>query len=247
MNLNISRNFKVLIIDEDRKNIIFLESHLSNHYKVVLSECGINAHEIAVKEHPDLILLSVEMTSVDGFSLCDSLRKSTHTMNIPVILLATNCNVDTCIKAFKVGADDLVNKSCCGVEIQARVESKFRRWLELRIRDEIIECGNLKLNAMTYEVFLNNTKIDFSVTEFNLLKFLIENKDRIISRNNILSEVWKGCSVTTRTIDTHVLKLRKKLTEFNYEFISTYGVGYGIKLKKIPSHHDRQTLNMDVV
>ncbi|MDZ4082888.1 MAG: response regulator transcription factor, partial [Bdellovibrionales bacterium] len=121
---------------------------------------------------------------------------------------------------------DYVIKSARPRELVARVVAKIRRLEEQVDEPDIMTCGNLILNAARLEATVEDKTIPLSVLEFNLLRFFVLNKDRVVSRQQILEGVWKDAVVSNRTIDTHMVYLRKKLAGFSHTLATVYGAGY---------------------
>jgi DNA-binding response OmpR family regulator len=176
------------------------------------------------------------MPGMDGITVCEKLRSSEITRHIPIVILSGVADVDQRIKVFLTGADDFVTKPFRIKELAARVESKLRRVREVEEgmlqpdrSPEKITCGNLTLDSSKIEVSINGKVVPLSVLEFNLLRFIVVNADRVISRETILQNVWKDAVVTDRTVDTHIACIRKKLKDFDHVISTIYGAGYILK------------------
>jgi two-component system phosphate regulon response regulator PhoB len=137
--------------------------------------------------------------------------------------------------AFDLGADDYVVKTTRPRELVARILSKIRRIEEREEDPELITCGNLILNTRKLEATINSRPLPLSVLEFNLLRFFVANKDRVMSRQQILEGVWKDAVVSNRTIDTHMVYLRKKLVGFDHILATVYGAGYILRDSPSPT------------
>lgn len=231
LEMELSQKFRILVIDDEPINCHIFRNCLKDTYEVMIANDGTSGLSLASTELPDLILLDLNMPEPDGFQVCQILRDTSLTREIPIIIVTGSDHTDARVRAYGLGADDLLAKPFSGSELLARVQSKVRRIKEKTPSKDFLTCGNLTIDLKKHEVHVNDQHIDLSVIEFNLLKFFVENHDRIVHRKEILSKVWENCNVSRRTIDTHVLSLRKNLLEFNHEISAVYGIGYGLKEK----------------
>lgn len=220
----------ILIIDDDKDSLEVLNELLSEEYTTYLAANGEEGLQIALDEQPDLVLLDLMMPGMGGTRTCEALRMNELTRHITIIVITGAADQDPRIAAFTKGADDIVSKPYETRELLARIRSKIRR-IEERTgsTDSIIQCGNLSLDPEKIEVRIDGTPIAISVLEFNLLRFFLENIDRVISRQKILDAVWKDSIVSDRTVDTHMASLRRKLGDFNHTFKTIYSAGYILK------------------
>lgn len=224
-----NNKLNVLIIDDENDNSDLIEQILSDKFKVHFAVDGEEGLVKARKLNPDVILLDIGLPKIDGLTLCDQLRTNELTKHIPIIMLTASNESDTRIKAFTSGADDYISKPYKPKELIARVLSKVRRLNEQKKTGDTLICGNLTLNLSKLEATVDTKVIDLSLLEFNLLKYLVENKDRVLSREKILQTVWKDAVVSDRTVDTHMVSLRKRLNGFDHTLSTVYGAGYILK------------------
>lgn len=223
----------ILIIDDDKDSLEVLNDILSQEYVTHLASNGEDGVRLARSVHPDLILLDLMMPGMDGIRTCQTLRISEETREITILVITGSADQDPRINAFMNGADDMVSKPYETRELLARIRAKMRR-LDERAPStkQIIECGNLTLDLEKLEVTIDHELITISVLELNLLRFFLENKDRVVSRQTILEAVWKGAIVSDRTVDTHMASLRRKLVGFDHSFKTIYSAGYILKSEK---------------
>lgn len=220
---------KVLIVDDEADNRDLVDQILSEKFEVVTAADGEEGLRMARAELPDLILLDITMPKLDGISVCETLRTNEATKHIPIIMLTASSDVDHRIQSFMTGADDFVPKPFRPKELVARVQSKIRRIEERSGKDEMLTVGNLTLNMKKLEATVSGKALQLSVLEFNLLKCFVQNKDRVMSRERILESVWRDSVVSDRTVDTHIVSLRKKLEGFDHVIATVYGAGYILK------------------
>lgn len=178
--------------------------------------------------NPDLILLDIMMPKMFGTDVCKEIRKNS---NVPIIMLSAKGETIDKIVGLEIGADDYITKPFSPKEVVTRIKTVLRRVGVNTINNKksIIDIGNLKLDIDSHEVFVDNTPICTTKKEIKLLYMLSKNNGKVLSREYLLSEVW-GYDYfgDTRVVDTHIKRIRKKVSDFdlNWEIKSIYGVGY---------------------
>ncbi|GAA0861009.1 response regulator transcription factor [Paraclostridium tenue] len=228
-------NTKVLVIDDEKHIVELLKFNLETmDYDVYSSYDGFDGFIKAKEINPDLILLDWMLPNISGIELLKKIRSDKDLKNIPVIMLtAKNVESDK-IDGLNAGADDYITKPFSIKELLARSNSVLRRYnVNNNLpKETILSVGNLKLDLQKHEVIKGNEKVDLTFKEFELLRLLLENKGKVLSRNYLLDKIW-GYEYygETRTVDVHIRYLRKKI-EGNSEdekYIETIrGIGYKI-------------------
>ena len=217
---------RILVIDDDPGILDFIEELLSFRFQILKAVDASTGLQLADTGKPDLIILDLGLEKQSGHDICRVLRARPETKHIPILIYTGSDDIDNVTKAFDFGADDYVIKSARPRELVARVVAKIRRLEEQVDEPDVMTCGNLTLNAARLEATVEGKTIPLSVLEFNLLRFFVLNKDRVVSRQQILEGVWKDAVVSNRTIDTHMVYLRKKLAGFSHSLATVYGAGY---------------------
>ena len=225
---------KVLIIDDETHIVELLKFNIENAgYDVIYSYDGFDGFMKAKEEKPDLILLDWMLPNISGIDVLKKLREDGELKNIPVIMLTARNMENDKVEGLEVGADDYITKPFSIKELLARITSVMRRYgITTEKNKDVLSAGGLKLDLSKHETSLNGEKIDLTLKEFELLKLLLKNKGKVLSRNYLLDEIW-GYEYygETRTVDVHIRYLRKKLEEAgaNERYIETIrGVGYKI-------------------
>lgn len=184
---------------------------------------------------PDLILLDIMLPDVDGLEILSKLKTKQNTRNIPVMMLSAKGTEYDKVKALDAGADDYLAKPFGMMELVSRCKAILRRCSTNVIRTEkTLICGPITLDTQAHEATVSQWYLDLSPKEFELLKVLIENEGKVLSREQLLQNIW-GISFVggTRTVDTHVQTLRRKLNrqlDLSGNIIQTvHGVGYRAK------------------
>lgn len=217
---------KILIVDDDQVIREILEFNLANEGFSIT--CAASAEEAAEKLNSDfsLILLDIMMEGMSGYKFAESLRKKGN--QIPIIFLTAKNSENDMLTGFSVGGDDYITKPFSVKEIIARVKAILKR----QKNAEQFVFEDFIINFDSKEVHIGTEKIDLTRTEFNILTLLIMNKNRIISRNEFIDEIWKETPfITERTVDVHITRLRKKLGSKASFITNKQGFGYKFNIE----------------
>ena len=218
----------ILVVD-DESAIRDLISEVLNiaGFQVTTSPDGLDALNQIRRSKFDLILLDVNLPKVDGFTILEKVRESAPTQ--PIIMLSARTDKDDVVNGLRLGADDYVRKPFSVEELVLRVENRLKR--DGKGLPEIISCGPITLNDGQHRVTFKDKEIDLSPTEFNLLLVLLQNQNRVLSKEKLLDVVWgMDFETTTNVVDTYISYLRKKLHIEGFEGIKTVrGVGFKLE------------------
>ena len=218
----------ILVVD-DEVAIRDLISEVLNiaGFQVTTSADGLDALNQIRRSKFDLILLDVNLPKVDGFAILEKVRESAPTQ--PIIMLSARTDKEDVTHGLRLGADDYVRKPFSVEELILRVENRLKR--DGKGLPEIISCGPITLNDGQHRVTFNDREIDLSPTEFNLLLVLLQNQNRVLSKEKLLDVVWgMDFETTTNVVDTYISYLRKKLHIEGFEGIKTVrGVGFKLE------------------
>jgi len=217
---------RILIIEDNFDTRRFLEAMLGKEFEVITADNGITGIDFARNKSPALILLDIMLPLLNGYDTCSLLRKDEKTNRIPIIFLSAKNSTADITHGFTAGADDYISKPFDYKELLARIKARLRKSAEETTQPLLV--GDLKIDQTQREVSFGNKKIQLTLTEFDILRCLATKNGVIVSRDEILKEVWKTSSKKSgdRTIDVHIRSLRKKIPELTRHIISIYGVGY---------------------
>lgn len=221
----------ILLVDDEKDILELLKYNLEKEgYRVLTAPNGRQALSLA-NSKTDLIILDVMMPEMDGWETCRSLRKSPETSHIPVIFLtAKDSEIDEVV-GLELGADDYITKPVKVRTFIARVKKVLRgREKSHEGSSERIIIGEMEIFPQNYTVRLNGRDIAMPKKEFEVLLFLIQRPERVISRETLLNEIWgQDVYVVDRTVDVHIRKIREKLNQFASHVETVKGVGYRFK------------------
>lgn len=223
---------QILIVDDEQSIRTLLDYNLKQAgYETIMASDGKEAIEMAEAKKPDLILLDLMLPQISGIEVCKMLR-SQH-INIPIIMLTAKSEELDKVLGLEIGADDYMTKPFSPREVVARVKAVLRRTnTQTDSEDEksILRSGPLTIYSEQYETYLGEEKLEFTPKEFELLVYFIRNKNRVLSRDVLLSAVWNyDFAGDTRIVDVHVSHLREKIEENTKKpkYIKTVrGIGY---------------------
>lgn len=220
----------ILLVEDEEPIRRMIEFSLSRAgFKII--EAG-NAHQAQSQlksTKPDLILMDWMLPDTTGVQLVRKIKRDGLTNTIPVIMLTAKTTEDDKITGLDSGADDYITKPFSPKELTARVKAVLRRNGFDNTDDEILIAQELRLDMGSHRVTAKGTTIDLSPTEFRLLSFLMRNPNRVYSRQSLLDQVWgRNKYVEERTVDVHILRLRKELSPWGYDYLihTLRSVGY---------------------
>jgi len=218
----------ILIVDDEQdiRELIIVNLVREEPYKVVEAANGLEALELARKERPDLVILDLMLPEKDGYEVYKELRDDARTRSIPVIMLTARGRLDEKITGLERGADDYLTKPFSPRELVLRVRNLLRRSVS-KPGEAVIETGPFRLDKNALKLYLSDEEVDLTSTEFKLLLSLIESPGITQERADLLKKVW-GYSdmIQTRTLDTHIKRLREKLGDRGEAIETVRGVGY---------------------
>lgn len=228
-------NKSILVVDDEEHIVELLRFNLNlKGYEVEVAYDGIDGFIKAKEIKPDLILLDRMLPKMDGIEVLKRIREDESIKEIPVIMLTAKTMETDKIEGLEVGADDYITKPFSVKEVLARANAVLRRYSSNKEDSkDIIVLGDIKIDLQNYEAIKGGDKIDLTLKEFELLKLLVQNKGKVLSRNFLLDKIW-GYEYfgETRTVDVHIRHLRKKIEDDDKKpkYIETIrGVGYKIK------------------
>ncbi len=219
---------KVLIVEDERdlQQVLQFNFQQAGH-EVLVAGSGSDGLRLAREHHPDLILLDVMLPDILGTEVCRMVKSDPASSSIPVVMLTAKGEEQDRVEGFELGADDYVTKPFSVRELLLRVNAVLRRTKANPSEDEQIVFGRLRIDQEAHRAWVDDEEIELSALEFRLLLALYERRNRVQSRSSLLDGVWGvTADVTTRTVDTHVKRLREKLGAARVYVETVRGVGY---------------------
>ena len=222
---------KILVVEDDKHISKLLKYNLEKSgYDCTVAGDGEEALAVLPKYRFDLIILDIMLPKMDGFELCRLIKQDVKLKNIPVIMLTAKGEEVDRVVGLELGADDYIVKPFSPRELILRIKAILRRGKPEESPKDIIKRGALVIDNLKHIVTVNNKEIELTPMEFKLLLTLIERNGRVQSRARLLSDVWGiNADIYTRTVDTHIKRLRKKLDKIGKLIETVRGLGYRFK------------------
>ena len=219
---------RILAIDDEKDILELLKYNLEKEgYEILTAQTGERGFELARAKRPELILLDLMLPGVDGFEICKLLKNSPDTRSIPIVMLtAKNSEIDH-VLGIELGAADYLAKPFSVKILLARIKNVFRNRETAKAPPQILRAGNLVVDRDRKRFTIGDKPCELTKLDFSILGFLMENPDRVFSRDELLSGAWGGeAFVTDRTVDAHIRSIRKKLGRRRDCIQTVRGSGY---------------------
>ena len=234
--------YKILVVEDEPDIRKLVHYNLAqDHYKVVEAENGDQALKMIQRDKPSLVILDLMMPGMSGLEVCRMLRGQDETAKLPILMLTAKAGEADRVLGLEMGADDYLAKPFSPRELVARVRAILRRANGAGQTETLpaYQKGGLKIDFATYEVLVRGKTVKLTLKEFELLKFLVQNPNRVLNRDQLLDRVWGGETfVTPRTVDVHIRRLRKAIEKDDSQpkwILTLRGVGYKFDEKALES------------
>lgn len=217
----------VLVIEDESDVVDLLRYNLNKAgFSVLIAHDGLAGLEMARRNRPEIVVLDLMLPKMDGYSVCKALKRDADTEQLPILMLTARGELSERVRGLEIGADDYVTKPFSPRELVLRIQSLLRR-SRSKVSGEVIGVGDFHLDKNKFDVRLEGRRLDLTTTEFKLLTVLIERRGRTQSRETLLYDVWGYQNpIDTRTVDTHVRRLREKLGRHSARLETVRGEGY---------------------
>ena len=218
----------VLVVEDETDVVDLLRYNLGKaSFDVLVAVSGDRGLDMARKMRPDIIVLDLMLPGMSGHEVCRALKGDPNTEIIPVVMLTAKGEPHERVKGLELGADDYVTKPFSPRELVLRVQALLKRH-RVMPRSETVRVAGISLDKTKFEARLDGRRLDLTTTEFKLLSVMLERRGRTLSRETLLADVWgyQNTSIDTRTVDTHMRRLREKLIGYSSRLETIRGEGY---------------------
>ena len=220
---------KILIVEDEHDMVTGLKFNLeARDYTVIAAYDGETGYKKALLEKPDLVILDLMLPKLNGYEVCKILKKEIP--DLPIIMLTAKSQEAEIVTGLELGADDYITKPFSVLELLARIKALFRRVTSGSEMQEVHRFGDLEINFKKYYARKKGRSLKLSPREYELLRCFIERQGEIISREELLKQIWGYDSFPdTRTVDAHIAKLRRKIEDKPEEpklIVTVHGLGY---------------------
>ena len=219
---------KIYIVEDEPDIRETLKYNFSNEgFEVFTSPDGEEALSNIKKVLPDVLILDLMLPGVSGLDVCKSIRADDDIRDISIIMLTAKGEEIDRVIGFELGADDYVTKPFSVRELILRVKVLLKKQRESLVQNKLVTFGAIRIDLDAHELKINDKEIVLTALEFKLLQHLVKRKGRVQTREQLLGDVWGySAEVTTRTVDTHIKRLREKLGDTSDYIQTIRGVGY---------------------
>jgi DNA-binding response OmpR family regulator len=222
---------KILLVEDEKKIADTLKTGIEEQgFRVMVAYNGTMGEKLFSENHFNLVILDINLPDINGFSLSRSIRHKNR--EVPILMLTALGTVDDKVEGFDAGADDYLVKPFAFKELLARIKSLLRRSLSNSVPGNTLRFADLEINLDSKEAIRAGKRIPLTAKEFQLLEYLVRNKNKVVSRADIAGHVWEiGFDTGTNVIDVYINFLRKKIDkDFPVKLIHTQiGMGYIVK------------------
>ncbi len=221
---------KLLVIEDDKKIADALKKGLEQRsHTVDAAYDGISGNDFALSEKYDVIILDIMLPDIDGITICNNIRHEGITT--PILMLTAKNHVDDIVGGLNIGADDYLTKPFEFEELVARVQALSRR--PAQVEENVLTCAKITMDLVKKEVIVSGKQVDLSKKEFTLLEFLLKNKERVVTKEEIIEQVWSfDTEILENTVEVYIAYLRNKVDKpFKTHHIKTVR-GFGYRLSE---------------
>lgn len=222
---------KILVIEDEPDIAEVLQYNLEKEgFEVETARRGDTGLDTIRREHPDLIVLDLMLPGVDGLELTRLLKRDPNTSRMPIVMLTARGEEVDRIVGLELGADDYISKPFSPREVVLRVKAVLRRFQQEESSAETLEVGGILLDVSGHQLRVRSREVALTATEFRLLRLMLERCGRVQTRGQLLSDVWGYAEdIDSRTVDTHIRRLRRKLGQEADRIETVIGVGYRLR------------------
>lgn len=215
----------ILIVEDEKRIQNIASDYLKKEgYNIILADDGIEALIVLNNNHVDLMILDIMMPNMDGYSVCKQAREIS---NLPIIMLTAKQGEVDKLRGYELGADDYVTKPFSPNVLMAKVRVLLKRTGHPECIMSTLQAGNITLNPMSREVFVEENPVDLTHTEYEILLLFMRNSKQVFSRDQLLNRIWGyEFEGTSRTVDVHVKNLRRKLGKEGCHIVTLIRSGY---------------------
>jgi len=221
----------ILVVEDDKNILKLIRYNLEKAgFGCYTTITGEDAFDILAREPVGLVVLDIMLPTIDGLEICKRIKQDDRYAYIPIIMLTAKGEEVDKVVGFELGVDDYMVKPFSPRELILRIKAVLKRNKPKNISHDILTAGKIKIDIPRHKITLDGRQIELAPMEFKLLTVLVERKGRVQSRDILLEDVWGvSADVTTRTVDTHIKRLRQRLGRAGRYIETVRGIGYRLK------------------
>ena len=225
----------ILVVDDEPDVVDLLRYHLHRAgFNVLTALTGPTGLAKATESRPDAIVLDIMLPQMTGIEVCRALRKNNQTSDIPILILSAKAEASERIAGLELGVDDYITKTFSPRELVLRIQNLLRRLRGVHT-SSVVTVDEFCIDKGNFEITVSGRRLDLTTTEFKLLAVMVDRRGRTLSRETLLQDVWGYENlIDTRTVDTHVRRLREKLGPAANRIVTVRGEGYRFLINRKP-------------
>ena len=225
----------ILVVDDEPDVVDLLRYHLHRAgFNVLTALTGPTGLAKATESRPDAIVLDIMLPQMTGIEVCRALRKNNQTSDIPILILSAKAEASERIAGLELGVDDYITKPFSPRELVLRIQNLLRRLRGVHT-SSVVTVDEFCIDKGNFEITVSGRRLDLTTTEFKLLAVMVDRRGRTLSRETLLQDVWGYENlIDTRTVDTHVRRLREKLGPAANRIVTVRGEGYRFLINRKP-------------
>jgi DNA-binding response OmpR family regulator len=219
---------RTILVIEDQKDLSELvQRRLAQEgFDVIVAMDGVSGLRIAREQHPDLVVLDINMPGLDGLQVCQQLRADPRNAHVPILILSARASAADRVVGLELGADDYLVKPFVPRELVARVNAILRRAGDQSAKAAVLDYGDLQIDLHGHQVTQQGKPVTLTAAEFRILELLASHAGRVFSRDEIIDATPRNSAITTRTVDAHIVGIRKALGPGAAHVETVRSVGY---------------------
>ena len=225
----------ILVVDDEPDVVDLVRYHLNRAgFDVLTALTGPTGLARATESRPDAIVVDVMLPQMTGIEVCRALRKNNQTSDIPILILSAKAEASERIAGLELGVDDYITKPFSPHELVLRIQNLLRRLRGVHT-SSVVTVDEFCIDKGNFEITVSGRRLDLTTTEFKLLAVMVDRRGRTLSRETLLQDVWGYENlIDTRTVDTHVRRLREKLGPAANRIVTVRGEGYRFLINRKP-------------
>ena len=225
----------ILVVDDEPDVVDLVRYHLNRAgFDVLTALTGPTGLAKATESRPDAIVLDIMLPQMTGIEVCRALRKNNQTSDIPILILSAKAEASERIAGLELGVDDYITKPFSPRELVLRIQNLLRRLRGVHT-SSVVTVDEFCIDKGNFEITVSGRRLDLTTTEFKLLAVMVDRRGRTLSRETLLQDVWGYENlIDTRTVDTHVRRLREKLGPAANRIVTVRGEGYRFLINRKP-------------
>lgn len=209
--------FKILYIDDNPLNLEMFEDNFMGDFDIHTHNNPLDAIRLVSEVEPDMVILDVHMPFKNGLDIFKELREDEQTQDIPVMFYSMDDSDETVSSIFMLGPEDFLVRTMSAPQVKARILNRLKKVKLEKEEENFVSCENLQLNTQNFMAYIDETQVQLTSIEYKILYFVLKNRGKTITKDDLIGFVWGQTHVVSRTVNTHMTNLRTKIKDANFQ------------------------------